>query len=144
MDEAEAAEKTSARLERQAILEGPDPAHVTTIIYESVLYRLVGTAAIMVAQLTHLLEMSQRRNVIIQVVRDEGYFSGLEGQFEIASGSRIPDTLVMVTVEDQTTEDDTVVRRVAALFEEIRGYALNVQDSRALIMEAIERWKSQQ
>jgi hypothetical protein len=50
----------------------------------------------------------------------------------------------MVAVEDQTTEDAAVVRRVAALFEEIRGYALNVQDSRALIMEAIERWKSQQ
>ncbi len=79
LDDDEAAAKSAARLARQSALEGPDPAQVTAIIHESVLHRLVGTAAIMMTQLTYLPEISQRRNVLIQVVRDEGYFSGLEG-----------------------------------------------------------------
>lgn len=144
LDDDEAAEKATVRLERQTILDGQDPVHLTAIIYESVLHRLVGTPAIMVTQLTHLLEMSQRRNVVIQVVRDTGYFPGLRGQFEIASGDGMPDTLLMLTMEDQTSEDHTLTRKALALFEQIRGYALNVEDSRAFIMEAIERWKSQQ
>ena len=144
LEDDEAAGKAAARLQRQLILDGPDPAHLTAIIYESVLHRLVGTPAIMVAQLTHLLEMSRRRNVVIQVVRDTGYFIGLEGAFNIASGDGMPDTLLMDAVEDQTSEDRTLTRKAVALFEEIRGYALNVADSRALIMEAVERWKSQE
>ena len=144
LDEAEAAQQAAVRIERQVILDGPDPAHLTAIIYEPVLHHLVGTPDIMVAQLTHLLELSKRRNVVIQVVRDTGYFIGMEGAFQIASGDGMPDTMMMLAVEDQTTEDRTLTRKTLALFEEIRGYALNIEDSRALIMEAIERWKSRQ
>jgi hypothetical protein len=49
----------------------------------------------------------------------------------------------MVTVEDHVTDDTEVVGKAAALFEDIRGYALNVVESRALIAKAIERWHSQ-
>jgi hypothetical protein len=139
-----AAEKVDARLDRQAILDGPDAAHVTAIFYESVLYYQVGPPEVMVAQLERLLELSRRPSVVIQVIRDTGYFPGMEGGFQIASGPAIPDTLVMVTVEDQVTSEEAVVRRVAALFEKIRSYALSAEDSRALIVEAITQWKSRQ
>jgi DNA-binding XRE family transcriptional regulator len=144
LDEDAAAEKVDARLGRQAVLDGPDAAHVTAVFYESVLYRQVGPPQTMVAQLERLLELSRRPNVVIQVIRDTGYFPGLEGAFQIASGPDIPDTLVMVTVEDQPTADEAVVRRVARLFENIRGYALSAEESRALIVEAITQWKSRQ
>ena len=144
LDEEEAAEQVGLRLKRQAILDGPDPAHLTALIYEPVLSRLVGTPEIMIGQLEHLLEMSRRRNIIIQVVPDTGYFPGLRGAFEIASGPEIPDTVDMETVEDYVTDDPTVARKVVSLFEEIRSYALNAQESRARVQEAIERWNSQQ
>jgi hypothetical protein len=144
LDEDAAAEKVEARLDRQGILDGPDAAHVTAVFYEPVLYRQVGTPEVMAAQLERLLELSHRGNVVIQVIRDTGYFPGLEGAFQIASGPDIPDTLVMVTVEDQPTADEAVVRRVARLFENIRSYALSAEDSRALIVEAITQWKSRQ
>ncbi|HEY6790229.1 MAG TPA: Scr1 family TA system antitoxin-like transcriptional regulator [Trebonia sp.] len=51
LDEDEAAEKAAVRLQRQAILEGPDATQVTTIIYAPVLHSLVGTPAIMARQL---------------------------------------------------------------------------------------------
>jgi transcriptional regulator with XRE-family HTH domain len=144
LDEAEAAEKAEIRIGRQAIFDGPDPAHVTAVIHERALYFLVGTPEIMIAQLQRLAEMSRKPDVVIQVVPDTGYFPGLRGPFEIASGEAIPDTLLMLTVEDQMMEDTALTRKVIALFEEIRGYALNVADSRAVIVEAIEEWKRRQ
>ena len=144
LDQNRATEKVDARLDRQAILNGADAPHITAVVYESALYCQVGTPEVMIAQLERLLELSARPNVVIQVVRDTGYFSGLEGQFEIASGPEISDTLVMVTVEDQVTDDAATLLRVAALFENIRSYALSAEDSRALIVEAITKWKSRQ
>src|SRR6266700_2669643 len=111
MDEEEASAKANARLDRRAILDGPDAPHVTLLLHESVLRRRVGTPEVMVRQLSHLLEMSQRPNVSIQVIRDDGYFLGLEGPFEIASGEAITDTVVMVAVEDQTVDEKKVVRK---------------------------------
>jgi transcriptional regulator with XRE-family HTH domain len=144
LDDAEAAEQTELRVRRHAKVDGPDPAYATALIYAPVLDCLVGTPEIMIAQLEHLLELSHRNNVVIQVVPNTGYFAGFEGQFEIASGSAIADTVDMVTLEDHVTDDPASADRVIALFEHIRGYALNVVDSRAVITEAIERWKTRQ
>jgi transcriptional regulator with XRE-family HTH domain len=144
LDEEEAAEKADIRTGRQAILAGPDPAHVTAVIHERALYFQVGTPEVMVGQLQHLLGLSKKPNVVIQVVRDSGYFPGIRGPFALASGEAIPDTLLMLAIEDQTMEDTALTRKAVALFEEIRGYALSVADSRALILEAIRRWSQQQ
>jgi hypothetical protein len=145
MDADEVAEQTDLRIKRQAKVDGPDAAHVTALIYESVLHRLVGTPEIMGGQIEHLLELSHRRNVVIQVIPDTGsYFPGLDGQFEIASGPAISDTVVMVTVEDHVSDDPDVAGKVIELFEEIRSYALNAAESRALITEALGQWKSRQ
>jgi transcriptional regulator with XRE-family HTH domain len=144
LDEDEASEKAAVRIQRQSILEGPDATQVTTIIYAPVLHSLVGTAEIMARQLEHILAMTRRPNLVIQVVRDTGYFPGRRGQFEIASGPKIADTLLIWTVEDQTMDDPVLVGKSAALFERIRGYALTIEESRALIQEALQRWQSQQ
>jgi hypothetical protein len=144
MDEDEAAEKTGVRIGRQAILDGSDPAHATVVIHELALYFRVGPPQVMIGQLEKLLELSRRPNLVIQVVRDTGYFPGLRGPYEIASGEAIPDTLLMLAVEDQMVQDSPLTRKAIALFEAIRSYALNAEDSRALIVEAIAQWKSRQ
>jgi transcriptional regulator with XRE-family HTH domain len=144
IDEAEAAEKADARIARQAILDGSDAAHATVIIHERALHFQVGTPEIMTAQLRNLLELSRRPNIVLQVIPDTGYFPGLRGPYEIARGDAIPDTLLMLAVEDQTMEDTALTRKAIALFEHIRSYALNAEDPRALISEAIRTWQSQQ
>jgi transcriptional regulator with XRE-family HTH domain len=145
LDEDEAAEQAELRVKRHDRVDGPDAAHVTALIYEFALHRRVGTPEIMVAQLKHLPELSSRRKVVIQVVPDDGnYFPGLDGEFAIATGPEISDTVIMVTVEDQVSDEPKAAGKVIALFEEVRGYARSVAESRALISEAIEKWKSQQ
>ena len=142
--EDEAAEETTARMDRQAIQNGPNPVHITAVIHESLLRRRVGTPAIMVKQLRRLLEASERPNVIIQVVPDDEYFAGLESCFEIAIGDAITDTMVTVAVEDYVDERRDVVRKAIALFQEIRARALPAEDSRAVIREALPKWETQQ
>lgn len=144
MDEEQATEETNIRIGRQTVLDGLDPVHITAVIHERALYNLVGTPEIMAAQLTRMLELSRRRNVVLQAVRDTGYFAGMDGAFEIASGDAIPDTLLILAMDDQTSEDQAQTRKAIALFEEIRSYALSAEESRALIQEAMERWNSQQ
>jgi hypothetical protein len=48
----------------------------------------------------------------------------------------------MLAAEDQTMEDTALTRKTIALFEDIRSYALSAEESRAVILEAIEQWKS--
>jgi hypothetical protein len=96
-------------------------------------------------QLEHLLESSEMPNVIVQIVRGNEYFLGKESQFEIANGEEIPDTLVWVAaVEDQNSQTKAVVSAATKLFKDIQSRALNVEDSRVLIREALQRWKSKQ
>ena len=144
MDKDEAAERVAVRMERQTIIEGPDAPEVIVVLHEAVLSFPMGSPEVMVAQLGHLLQMSQRPNVPIQVVRGRGAYWGLSGPFQIASGPEIPDTLLMLAVEDQTNEDPTLTRKALTLFEKVRGHALNVEDSQAVIMEARTHWQSQQ
>ncbi|HEX9064223.1 MAG TPA: helix-turn-helix transcriptional regulator [Streptosporangiaceae bacterium] len=61
-------QRVSGRLARQQILSRPDPPRFHAVIDESVLHRVVGSPAVMHAQLTHLLEASERQNVSIGII----------------------------------------------------------------------------
>jgi hypothetical protein len=144
MDRDDAAVRIAVRMERQSLIEGPDAPQAIAVLHEAVLYFLMGSPETMVAQLDHLAKLSLRPNVTIQIVRGKGAYWGISGPFQIASGPEIPDTLLMLAVEDQTQQDPTLTRNALALFEKMRGYALNVEDSRTTLMEAREHWNSQQ
>jgi hypothetical protein len=144
IDRDEAAARVAVRMERQSIVEGPDAPQVIAVLHDAVLYFLMGSPAVMVAQLDHLVAMSQRPNVTIQVVRGRGAYWGISGPFQIASGPEIPDTLLLLAVEDQTQEDPALTRKALTHFEKIRGYALDVEDSHAALKEARDHWNSQQ
>jgi hypothetical protein len=139
-----AAELLNLRLSRQDILTGPDPVTGVFVIEESVLFRLVGSPAAMVKQLDRMLALSEQPTVTIQIVRGAASLAGMFGQFDIVSGPDIPDTMLMWAVRDQTTDDSALVREAIMIFELIRGRALNVEESRAVAMEARQHWKSQQ
>src|SRR5690348_12958665 len=81
-DDAKADELVAVRLERQLVFDRADPPHLVTILGESVLHRLIGSAAIMSDQLSHLADMAERPNVQVQVVPSaRGANAGLSGGF---------------------------------------------------------------
>ena len=60
--------RVSLRLNRQDLLNGPEPPQVWSVIDEGALRRPVGGSAVMRAQLDHLVEVARLRHVTIQVV----------------------------------------------------------------------------
>jgi transcriptional regulator with XRE-family HTH domain len=145
MDEEKATLHVSARLDRQSILDRPNPPHVVAVLDESVLHRLIGSPEVMTAQLTHICELADRSNISVQVVpADIGANAGLSGSFDLASADGGPEVLRMEAVEDVTAETRTLVRKAANIFVRVQADALPRAHSRTLIMEVIEQWKKQQ
>jgi len=60
--------RVKLRMARQAILSRPNPPSLWVVLDEAVLRRPIGGPATMRAQLKHLIEMSQRPNVTVQVI----------------------------------------------------------------------------
>jgi transcriptional regulator with XRE-family HTH domain len=134
---------TTARLERQTILDRANPPYVVAVLDEAVLRRLIGTPEIMFDQLGHLAAMSERANINVQVVADDtAGNAGLSGGFDLASGDGAPEVLRMEAVEDVTAETRSLVHKAAITFDRVRADALPRKASRALIEEAAEQWKT--
>jgi transcriptional regulator with XRE-family HTH domain len=133
----------NARLERQAILERPQPPHVVVVLDEVVMHRVIGSPQIMRDQLTRVADLSARPYLSVQVVPiGNGANAGLAGGMTLASGDGTPDMLYMDAVEGQTSEKRSLVRQAAIAFDRVRGDALSRAQSRDLILRlAEELWK---
>ena len=142
-DDAKADELVAVRLERQAILDRAEPPHVVAVLGESVLHGLIGTPAIMSDQLSQLADAAGRVNVQVQVLPSaRGANAGLSGGFALASCDGTSDVLRMEAVEDVTEERRPIVRHATLNFDLVRGDALPREESRMLILEAAEQWKT--
>jgi len=135
----------AARLARQEVLtrDDPSPPLLWALIDEGVLYRPVAPADVMHGQLMHLVEMSRRPNITVQVLPySAGGHTGLLGAFTVADLDGNPGT---VNVEDITDgrvfEDSGMVSRVTLRYKSLQSEALPKGVSRELIARvAEERW----
>lgn len=142
-DEDEASKLAGARLERQPILDRPAPPHLIVVLDEAVLHRMIGSPVIMADQLEHLVSVGDRKNVSVHILAGRGANAGLGGAFDIASTDGTPDTLRGEgSVEDQVTQDRSLVRRASVIFDLVRRDALPRIPSRDLMLEAAEQWKT--
>jgi transcriptional regulator with XRE-family HTH domain len=139
----QAAELVAARLDRQAVLDRQDPPEVCAVIDETVLHRLIGSAATMADQLDHVAGVvADREHVSVHVLPATGANAGLSGAFDLAGTDGLPETVRLESVEDRTSQDRALVRRAAVVFDRVRRDALPRVPSRALILEAAEKWKT--
>ena len=142
-DDEQADGLVTARLDRQAILERPDPPHVVTVLDEAVLHRLIGSPQVMTEQLGYLAERATLPHVSVQVLPSgTGANAGLSGGFTLASCDGAPDVLRMEAVEDVTAESRALVRKAVNIFVRVQADALPRVASRTLILEAAEQWKT--
>jgi transcriptional regulator with XRE-family HTH domain len=142
-DQDRADDLVTVRLDRQAILERPDPPHVVAVIHEPVLHGLIGSPQIMADQLAHLADQAERPNISVQVLPSEtGANAGLSGAFDLASADGAPEVLRMEAVEDVTVESRSLVRQATNIFVRVQADALPRAASLALIRKAAEQWKT--
>lgn len=76
--------RVGLRMARQEVLAKPDPPNVWVVLDEAVLRRPIGSPAVMRTQLKHMLAMSDRQNVTIQLIPfNAGGHAAAGGAFSI-------------------------------------------------------------
>jgi transcriptional regulator with XRE-family HTH domain len=131
-------ERVQTRMARQdRLLSGAIP-RFAAVLDESVLHRVVGSPAVMLAQLRRLLEMAQWPNVSIRVVPyDAGVVPAGVNKFIILRSAR-PDIADMVLIEDLTAhrylEAPNDVQTYSTIFQTLTDLSADPAASRAMIL----------
>lgn len=138
-------ERLAARLDRQTILARENPVVLFSIIDEGVLHRPLGTPEVMRGQLAHVLEMSSRSNITIQVVPLEaGASCGFDGAFWIANLDREADTVYLESNrEGRITDHPADIAEMSNRYAAISADAFSKRQSLEVIAKAMEdRWST--
>jgi DNA-binding XRE family transcriptional regulator len=130
------------RMTRQEILDRDEPPRLWFIVEESVLYRANGDAEIMTGQLEHLVKMSERPEIVIQVIPSSAGSTAAGGRaFKILT---FKSEATVVYLEDVKSArylrkpDDVAIYTLT--FDHLRCRALPDDESRTLIREAANRY----
>lgn len=130
--------RVNLRMMRQAVLDRPDSPSLLVVLDEALLRRPVGGPSVMRAQLKHLIQMSQRPNMTIQVVPFKfGGHAAAGGSFSLLRFAEhdLPDVVYMEQLNSaQYLNKPDVVERYLAVFERLRSDALEP----ACSVEALE------
>lgn len=136
-------EMVSARIERQSILAQDKPPMLWSIVDEGVLRRPVGGRGTMAGQVLHLAGMSQRPNVVVQVIpAGAGAHEGLRGgAFMIADFGDAPSAAYQDTAaRGQIIEYNDDLISLTVLWETLKAEALPRSASLELIQEVAATW----
>jgi transcriptional regulator with XRE-family HTH domain len=129
----EISRRVSLRMARQARLTEREPVSVAMVLDEATLSRPIGGVPVMRAQLKHLIELSQRPNVTIQILPFEaGGHAAAGGPFSVLHFAE-KDLTDVVYLEQLATaqylEKPDMVRRYRAVIERLRLEAATPEDS---------------
>jgi transcriptional regulator with XRE-family HTH domain len=135
--------RVSLRIARQAILSRPDPTGLCVVLDEAVLSRPMGGSRVMRAQLMHLVEMSQRPRVTIQIMPfTAGGHSAAGGSFSVLhfDDDDLPDVVYHEQLASaQYVDKHEVVEEYRQVLERLRREAASPADSlemlRAMLRE---------
>ncbi|MFD0902091.1 helix-turn-helix domain-containing protein [Actinomadura sediminis] len=135
-------EAIAARLERQKIIDKEEAPTITFLVDEQALHRPVGTAETMREQLEHLITLSERPNVTVQVVLSSGGHGGNGSSFVIATMADMSQVAYVETaIRGLTTDDPADLAAASRVLADLRNRALPGNMSRDLIRKvAEERW----
>lgn len=128
--EDEVAAAVAVRLRRQERL---DDIRLWSILAEETLVRPVGSAAVMRAQVEHLVELSRRSRVTLQILPlSAGPHPGLAGGFFVLRFGPQDTGAVYLegALSDSCLEDVQHVLDYSTIFDRLRAIALSPDDSR--------------
>lgn len=123
------------RMDRQAVLERSRPPALWIILDEAVLRRPVGDATVMARQLTHLVTLSSRPDITVQLLPlHTGVHAAIGGAFTIIKLREANDVLYVDSVAGNLyLEEPEVVEARELMFNHLRAEALPPAESAALI-----------
>lgn len=141
-DQEEIERRVEARLERQRVLNGPNPPRLWAVIDEGALLRAAGTPEVHEQQIRRLIETSSIEHVKIQVLPvSAGLHAGMAGSFVILDFSN-PLDRSLVYLENATDslylEDLGQIDRYRLSFKYLCAAALSVDASIAYLSSLID------
>lgn len=132
----------SARMARQEVLNRSNPPELRALINEAALDQPVGGAEVMREQLSHLIALSHRRNVILRTVpRSVGAHIGLDGSFTLLTWGNRSAAYMEANTGGRLTYDPASLDDFERRFDLIGSEASSASASRghvARIMEAMQ------
>ncbi|MFJ3634607.1 Scr1 family TA system antitoxin-like transcriptional regulator [Streptomyces sp. NPDC090112] len=133
-DDAQIEAYVAARMDHRKLLDKPSPPWLVAIIDEAALRRETGGKEAMREQLGHLIEMSKRRTVNIQVLPTQGV--AVAGSFTLLtrkSGARTAYTEGFNT--GSYVEDQAEVLRFQRVYDLLQQGALSAKESTELMQD---------
>ncbi|WP_307799573.1 helix-turn-helix domain-containing protein [Micromonospora antibiotica] len=143
LSDDEVERKVAARMDRQAVLDQPDPPQLIAVIDEAILHRTdEGYRGLMSRQIDHLVAMTERPQISVHVIpRLIGVHVGMSGPFALARGL---DGGWVGTLESQlagtTIDSEGDLASLLARWESVRNDALPRRQSMELLKEAVTSW----
>jgi hypothetical protein len=129
--------RLALRMARQEVLARPDPPSLAMVLDEALLRRPIGGPRAMREQLTHLMEMSNRPNVTIQVMPFQaGGHAASGGPFSLLHFAEhdLPDVVYLEQLSNaQYLDKPDTVADYAAVMDRLSAEALSPADTRALL-----------
>jgi len=127
----------ATRMERQEPLDGPDPMLLHALIDEAAIRREIGGTEVLREQLDHLLAMSERPNITLQVIPyTAGGYSTMNGSFIIVDypePDAVPGVYLEYPVGGAWVDNEVDVQRFTTTFDQAAARALSPADTTGLI-----------
>ncbi|MEU8204102.1 helix-turn-helix transcriptional regulator [Streptosporangium sp. NPDC049046] len=133
--------RVSARLQRQALLEGDAPLHLWAILDEAALLRQVGGVSVMRAQLKHLAQQARRPHITVQVIPfSAGAHPGMPGSFIALKFAEDDFDVVYIDsmAGDLFLEKESDIEMYNHMCQHLRAIALSPADTAALLASLSE------
>ncbi|SFC20123.1 helix-turn-helix domain-containing protein [Streptomyces aidingensis] len=143
--EEDADRRVQVRMRRQQrVHETRNPLRLWAVVDEAALRRMVGGAAVMSAQLKHLVEVSRLPHVTLQVMPFScGAHPGLNGQYAILEFPDSADSSVIYlegVTSDLYLEKANDVQHYSVMYEHLRAEAHSPEQTRDFIAEMIKEY----
>lgn len=130
----------ATRMRRQEILDRKEPPRIWAVLDEKAIRSPVGGPGVMREQIAHLIELTQRPNITLQIVPDQrGAYVGLVGSITILSFDDGPDVLNLEgQIGGHLVKEPATVKRCNLRFELIKSSALSREESLELLTKILE------
>jgi transcriptional regulator with XRE-family HTH domain len=139
VSDEELEQQVAIRLRRQEVLSSDRSPHLTIVMNEAAIRRVVGGAEVMRAQLRHLVDTSAPKTVTLQVLPfTAGAHPAMTGAFHVLSFEPTDSPVVYIEYRAGTLylEKPNEIERYRLIFDDLCASALPLDESVALIEQA--------
>ncbi|MFC0866206.1 DUF5753 domain-containing protein [Sphaerimonospora cavernae] len=143
LEDAKIRRRVEARMARQSVLHDATAPTLWAVIDEAALTKTVGGSAVVRQQLRHLIEMSARPNIYVQVLPDSaGAHAAMDGAFTILNFHDQSDPSIVyieTATSDLYLETPEELERYRLIFDLVRSSALSPDLSVAHLAKLIDQ-----